>query len=387
MKKLLSVLMCLFLALVFAIDTSKTSLAQTNASFADIDLDEIRTDFFKKINNQRNKAGIDELTYDNRLEIISQKHAEYMMEHFLNKNDAYNRNPGRRLEAEGFEWWAIGENIGIIYLDSDIQEVLKNREWIFEYTPNDPLANRLDKDFTNIAIGVSINEERKFIYICVDYYTPYTNQKERKRPYAELIPGNLGVWHNEEDGIVRSYFNFKNTGNTNLTDIQIEVNLKNIDDEEEIIATGTLDFQDILTPGQSVTLYYETEPFVYDEEKEYIHIYNIKSFKPTKKEHPEHYFTKNFSMKKDDDGKIALDARLMNMSDKSYNFHCYATYYIPTGQGYGFVRPVGKSKTISKYSIQPGTGRDIVIDDYSMNPEAEPYISRVEVTYWFEVEE
>ncbi len=387
MRKLLSVMMCLFLALIFAVDTSKTSLAQTNASYPNIDLEELRTDFFKKINNQRNKAGVAELIYDNRLEIISQKHAEYMMEHFLNKNDAYNRNPGRRLEAEGFEWWAIGENIGIIYLDSNIQEVLKNREWIFEYTPNDPLTNRLDKDFTNVAIGVSVNEEKKFIYICVDYYTPYTNQKERKRPYAELIPGDVTAWYNDEDGIYRSYFNFRNTGNTNLTDIQIEVNLENLDNEEKIIATGTLDFKDILTPGQSVTLYYETEPFTYDEEKSYIHIYNIKSFKPTKKEHPEHYFTKNFSMKKGEDGKITLDARLANMSEKTYSFHCYATYFVPSSYGYGFVFPVGKSKTVSKYSIQPGTGRDIIIDDYSINPENEPYISKVEITYWFEIEE
>jgi len=358
------------------------SVNSTVAPSASLNLKEIREKLFATINKQRENKRLGKLTYDNRLEFVSQRHAEYMTIHNENKMDQYNRNPGRRLEAEGIKWWAIGENIGAMEITSDILEVLDKQYWTFGYFDEGEIKNRFDPDFTNIAIGLAVSEEKQKLYFCVDYYTPYTNQKVRKRPYAELTPVNLAGWEDEEKESSYACFSFRNTGNTNLTNIQIEINLTNLNDSEDIIATGTIDFQGILTPGQVVTASYQTQPGTVYEEADYIHYYTINSFEIAEKQNPEHYFSKIFTLSYDENNDVILDARLINTGDKTFSFHCYATYFIPNGGG--FITPVGKSETVSKFSILPNTGRDVHINMGTMvDPKHKDKIRRIEITYWF----
>jgi uncharacterized protein YkwD len=301
-------------------DYKVMSVNSTVAPSASLDLEEVREKMFATINEQRAYKGLKSLTYNNKLEFVSQRHAEYMTENYLNSNDGSNRNPGRRLEAEGIKWWAIGENIGIIYTDNNINHIFEENDWFFDYTNRDPYPNRLDPDFTNIGIGLAMNEERQELYFCVDYYTPYTNQEARKRPYAELIPEGMTGWEDEEKEILYASFSFRNTGNTNLTNIQIEINLTNLNDGEDIIATGIIDFQGVLTPGQVVTASYQTQPGAVDEETDYIHYYTINSFEITEKQNPEHYFSKIFTLSYDENNDVILDARLINTGDKTFSF-------------------------------------------------------------------
>ncbi len=358
------------------------SVNSRTAPFVSLDLEKIREKMFATINEQRENNGLEELIYDNKLEFVSQRHAEYMTENYLNNNDGSNRNPGRRLEAEGIRWWAIGENIGRMHSSTNIIEILNKQQWTYDNFSSKEVKNRLDPDFTNIGIGLAINEEKQKLYFCVDYYTPYTNQEARKRPYAELISEGVTGWEDEEKEISYACFSFRNTGNTNLTNIQVEINLTNLNDGEDIIATGTIDFQGILTPGQIVTTSYQTQPGAVNEETDYIHYYTINSFEIAEKQKPEHYFSKIFTLSYDENNDVILDARLINTGDKTFSFHCYATYFIPLGGG--FITPVGKSETVSKFSILPNTGRDIRVSIGTMvDPKRKDKISRIEITYWF----
>lgn len=105
-------------------------------------------------------AMIATLVEDPRLTIAAQKHAQYMADqdkisHF---GEWYSR-ASDRIEKEGYNYWAVGENIAAG--QRDVQEVME--DWM---NSEPHKKNILNEKYTQIGVGVAENKYGR-LYWCV----------------------------------------------------------------------------------------------------------------------------------------------------------------------------------------------------------------------------
>lgn len=68
-------------------------------------------------NNYRANMGLQSLILNDKLASAAQKHTQWM---YLNNTLDHNengKNPGQRMQAEGYDWFTYGENIAMGYAD------------------------------------------------------------------------------------------------------------------------------------------------------------------------------------------------------------------------------------------------------------------------------
>ena len=105
------------------------------------------------VNQERNKAGLDSLTLNNKLNIAAENHSQSMAvnDFFSHQDPTDSSSGGDRIEETGYDWNTWGENIAAGY--STPEQVVTG--WL-----NSPghRANILNPNFTEIGIGYEFLE-------------------------------------------------------------------------------------------------------------------------------------------------------------------------------------------------------------------------------------
>lgn len=126
--------------------------AVATAQGENISLDVMEAKVLAAINLERKKQNRKPLAFNKQLAVAARKHSQRMVrEKFFDHEDPTGRGPSERVDAEGYRWSRIGENIAMNsgYRDPVPQAVVG---WM--KSPGHR-RNILDSDYTETGIGIA----------------------------------------------------------------------------------------------------------------------------------------------------------------------------------------------------------------------------------------
>jgi uncharacterized protein YkwD len=157
MKNTFFVITFLILSIFFSDTQAKTE------ELRDLDIQIIEKEIFHLVNAEREKIGLNELKYDDKLADVARIHSRNMVEQdFFSHEDPEGRDPQERVEtyypeiiARGF-----GENVGYMHGENE-EAVARNLMGSWMDSP-EHRANILNDQFSHIGVGVKQNGPRYY---------------------------------------------------------------------------------------------------------------------------------------------------------------------------------------------------------------------------------
>ncbi|MFL5844887.1 MAG: CAP domain-containing protein [Solirubrobacteraceae bacterium] len=120
-----------------------------NATISALTLDSARDSILCLVNAERTSRGLNALVQDDGLQLSAQRHTEDMLARgFFDHVNPDGDDPGDRITAAGYDWWAYGENIAAGYRTP--RDVMLG--WM---KSTGHCHNILDPGFTELGVGVT----------------------------------------------------------------------------------------------------------------------------------------------------------------------------------------------------------------------------------------
>lgn len=108
-----------------------------------------------------------QLRWSDAAAAVARRHSEEMAAAGrLSHTDASGRDPGARLREAGIEWRRVGENVAMAPSVEQIENMIM-REPPFQQNHR---ANVLDRNFTEVGIGVATHGNE--VFVTEDFYAP-----------------------------------------------------------------------------------------------------------------------------------------------------------------------------------------------------------------------
>ena len=125
--------------------TSSSSSSAVQASLSAVDASSDQG-FAGMLNNVRSTNGAGAVSYDSRLGVAAQRHADDMLQNgFFSHTGSDGSSVGDRARDAGYNWWIVGENIARGHRSEE--EVL--RAWV---NSPDHQENNIDPRFEDFAL-------------------------------------------------------------------------------------------------------------------------------------------------------------------------------------------------------------------------------------------
>jgi uncharacterized protein YkwD len=139
-------------SILFAVPQS-TAFARETAALRD--RERVRAELVTRVDDERRRAGRQQLTFDSRLDEAAQRHADDMLARsYFAHRDPDGKTVRERVREAGFDWSAIGENIA--EGQQSVKEVVES--WMRSAGHRE---NILDRRYTRTGVGLALGRDPK----------------------------------------------------------------------------------------------------------------------------------------------------------------------------------------------------------------------------------